>query len=167
MLLESVRNIGHCCATVKNADKNPVLTPYLRLFVRSPPSLLHIQLRHTPGPFEILQRRFIGSSVHLGDHDVIISFELLGKLIVDGFKLLAVSTPRSVDLKHDILVLLEHKFFEILSDDDLDGFVVLLRDGLGLQTSLNLQKESASHGIPFITEPQAKYEDLGIEADTR
>jgi hypothetical protein len=61
---------------------------------------LHVQAGHLD---------LVGGGVHLGDDDVVVGAEFGSQLIPSGGKLLAVSTPRSVELNEDILLVVEDK----------------------------------------------------------
>lgn len=48
------------------------------------------------------------------------------------------TAPRSVELQENVLVLLNHNILVVVSDDDLDGPFLLLRDGLRLDARVDL-----------------------------
>jgi hypothetical protein len=54
----------------------------------------------------------VGGGVHLGDHDIVVGAEFGSQLIPSWCELLAVSTPRSVELDKDILLVVEDNICE-------------------------------------------------------
>ena len=81
----------------------------------------------------------VKSSIDLGDCDLIgEGLVHLTELLVLGSKRLAVTAPGSVELDQDILVGVHDNFVVILGDNNGDGTVVLLGDGLGLDAGVDL-----------------------------
>ena len=81
----------------------------------------------------------VKSSIDLGDCDLVgEGLVHLTELLVLGSKRLAVTAPGSVELDQDILVGVHDNFVVILGDNNGDGTVVLLGDGLGLDAGVDL-----------------------------
>ena len=81
----------------------------------------------------------VKSSIDLGDGDLVgEGLVHLTELLVLGSKRLAVTAPGSVELDQDILVGVHDNFVVILGDNNGDGTVVLLGDGLGLDAGVDL-----------------------------
>lgn len=87
----------------------------------------------------------VGSGVDLGNDDLLAKLRNVGvqstKLLVLGSKGLAVSTPGSVVLDKDILLVFLHNLLEVVANDDSDGSLLGLGDGLGLDAGFNLAGE--------------------------
>lgn len=81
----------------------------------------------------------VKSSIDLGDCDLVgEGLVHLTELLVLGSKRLAVTAPGSVELDQDILVGVHDNFVVILGDNNGDGTVVLLGNGLGLDAGVDL-----------------------------
>lgn len=83
----------------------------------------------------------VGGSVNLGDDDLVLELRLLvqlTKLLVLGGQSLAVTAPGGVELNQDILLVIKDNLLVVLGNDNSDGTVVGLRDGLGLDAGLHL-----------------------------
>ena len=81
----------------------------------------------------------VGGGINLGDGDLVGEGRiLLSELVVLGSESLAVSAPRSVELKKDVLVVVDDEILVALGDDDSGTRLLLLRDGVGLDAGLNL-----------------------------
>ena len=63
---------------------------------------------------------FIGSRIHLCNHDVTSVFELLSELLINGNQLFAVTTPWGVELDEDILLLVKCDFIKVGADKSID-----------------------------------------------
>jgi len=71
---------------------------------------------------------FIGSGVHLSDNNILVVLKLGGKGSIDGSKGLAMATPGSVVFNEDVLVVVKDNTVEVLSDDNLDVFFMMVRE---------------------------------------
>jgi hypothetical protein len=81
----------------------------------------------------------VGGGVNLGDGDLVGEGRvLLGKLIILGGEGLAVSAPGSVELKEDILLVVDNKVLVALGDDHGGTRLLLLGNRLALDAGLNL-----------------------------
>ena len=81
----------------------------------------------------------VKSSIDLGDGDLVgEGLVHLTELLVLGSKRLAVTAPGSVELDQDILVGVHDNLVVVLGDNNGDGTVVLLGDGLGLDAGVDL-----------------------------
>jgi hypothetical protein len=60
----------------------------------------------------------VGSGVKFGDDEVLVVFVMLGKLIPNWSKLLAVTAPWGVVFDEDVLVLILDDVVEVLSNND-------------------------------------------------
>lgn len=79
----------------------------------------------------------VGSGIELGN-DNVRSLVGLSELLVDGGQVLAVAAPGGVELDQNVLVLVVLDNLGVSgSDNDSDGAVVLLGDGLGLDRRLD------------------------------
>jgi hypothetical protein len=81
----------------------------------------------------------VEGGINLGDGDLVgESRVLLGQLVVLGSQSLAVSAPGSVELKKDVLVVVDNEILVALCDDDSCAGLLLLGNGLALDAGLNL-----------------------------
>ena len=81
----------------------------------------------------------VGGSVNLGDgHLVGEGGVLLGQLVVLGCESLAVSAPGGVELKEDVLVVVDNEVLVALGNDHSGTRLLLLGNGVGLDAGLNL-----------------------------
>jgi hypothetical protein len=81
----------------------------------------------------------VGGGINLGDGDLVrVGLEQLTELLVLGSKGLAVTAPGGVELNQNILVGVHDNLVVVLGDNDGDGAVVLLGDGVGLDTGVDL-----------------------------
>lgn len=81
-------------------------------------------------------RNLIGSSVALGNEDVVVLPEFLSNFNVDGSEGFAMTAPGSVELNKDVLMGILDEFVEVLAYDDLYGLIVLFGDFLALHVPL-------------------------------
>lgn len=91
-----------------------------------------------------LIRNIVGGSVDLGDGDELgegIRSVQLAELLVLGSKSLAVTAPWRVELDENVLVVVDDDILVVLGDDDCDGAVVGLGDGLRLDAGVDLAGE--------------------------
>jgi hypothetical protein len=83
----------------------------------------------------------VGSGVDLGDGDFLVELGNVGvqssELLVLGGKRLAVSTPRSVELNQDILLIVNDNLLEVAADNDGDRAFLGLGNRLRLDTGFN------------------------------
>jgi len=77
--------------------------------------------------FDFNSFNFVSSGVHLGNDQSLNVFEFLSKGIVDGDKLLAVTAPGSVEFNQNIIVGVDNNILEVLTDENLNRFVVFFR----------------------------------------
>jgi hypothetical protein len=81
----------------------------------------------------------VGGGIDLGDGDLVgVGLEHLTQLLVLGSKGLAVTAPGGVELDQDILVGVHDNLVVVLGNNDGDGAVVLLGDGVGLDAGVDL-----------------------------
>ena len=81
----------------------------------------------------------VGGGIDLGDGDLVgVGLEQLTELLVLGSKGLAVTAPGGVELNQDILVGVHDNLVIVLGDNDSDGTVVLLGNGVGLDARVDL-----------------------------
>jgi hypothetical protein len=81
----------------------------------------------------------VEGGVDLGDGDLVgESGVLLGQLVVLGGESLAVSTPGSVELKKNVLVVVDNEILVALGDNNSCAGLLLLGNGLALDAGLNL-----------------------------
>ena len=81
----------------------------------------------------------VGGGIDLGDGDLVgVGLEQFTELLVLGSKGLAVTAPGGVELDQDILVGVHDNLVVVLGDNDGDGAVVLLGDGVGLDAGVDL-----------------------------
>lgn len=81
----------------------------------------------------------VGGGIDLGDSDLVrVGLEQLTELLVLGSKGLAVTAPGGVELNQDILVGVHDNLVVVLGNNDGDGAVVLLGDGVGLDAGVDL-----------------------------
>lgn len=121
------------------------------------------------------------SRIDLHQEDVGVDGQSPCSLVVVGSQVLAVSAPGGVELNQDLLVRVNHNFFEILSDNNLDGFVIFLRDGGRFEEGVDLSVVDSLHeggeliggnGIGFVfellnlfVEEQDLRGGLGVDAE--
>jgi hypothetical protein len=81
----------------------------------------------------------VGGGIDLGDGDLVgEGSELLSQLVVLGSEGLAVSAPGSVELKKDVLVVVDNEVLVALGDDHSGTRLLLLGDGVRLDAGLDL-----------------------------
>lgn len=68
---------------------------------------------------------------------------MLAELVPGRLQALAVAAPAGIELKEDILRVVEDNLIELLANEDEDGLVLRLRDRLALQLGLELLLEVA------------------------
>lgn len=76
---------------------------------------------------------FVLCAVHLGDDDVVETFNVLAELSPDGSKGLAVATPRCVILDEDVSGRVSDNVLPVVANNNFDWSVVRGRDVLRLQ----------------------------------
>jgi hypothetical protein len=72
---------------------------------------------------------FILSSIHFSNNNVWVALNLLSQLNKDRLEFLAVSAPRSISLKKDILISSKNHSLEVVSDDDFNRLIIGLWNG--------------------------------------
>ena len=88
-----------------------------------------------------LIRDIVGSSVNLGNDNLVLELRVgvLGaEVVVLGGQSLAVTAPGGVELDEDILLVVEDNVIVVLGDNNGNGAVLGLGDGLRLDARLNL-----------------------------
>jgi hypothetical protein len=81
----------------------------------------------------------VGGCIDLGDGDLVgVGLEELTELLVLGSKRLAVTAPGGVEFNQNILVGVHDNLVVVLGDNDGDGAVVLLGDGVRLDAGVDL-----------------------------
>ena len=83
----------------------------------------------------------VQGSINLGDDNLVLELRsgvLRSKVVVLGSKSLAVTTPGSVELNQDILGVIEDNVVVALGDNNGDGTLLGLGDGLRLDAGLDL-----------------------------
>jgi len=81
----------------------------------------------------------VGRGVDLGDDDFVgVALVHLGQLVVLGRQGLAVAAPGGVELEEHVLVVVDDDVLVVLGDDNSNGPLLLLGDGLALDTRLEL-----------------------------
>lgn len=88
----------------------------------------------------------VGGSVDLGDDDfVTVLLVQAGQLVILGCEGLAVSTPWGVELKEDVLVVVDDHVLIVLGNHYCDGTILLLWDRLALNGWLDLPRNEVLH----------------------
>mmetsp|Transcript_3991 Transcript_3991/g.4531 ORF Transcript_3991/g.4531 Transcript_3991/m.4531 type:complete len:261 (+) Transcript_3991:658-1440(+) len=86
--------------------------------------------------FDLCQQLvFISSTIKLGHHYRVHRLEASGELLPGGSKSFAMSAPRGVDLKHDVLRGIHANFLEGFPHDNRDWLVILCWGLLGFEIS--------------------------------